>query len=52
MDWTADHVSYVVAAYAIVAFVLAVVLVHTLMKAKSLKAALRKMNLADTGQKD
>jgi heme exporter protein CcmD len=52
MDWTADHVGYVVAAYAIVALVLAGVLVRTLMKAKSLKAALREMNLPDTGQKD
>jgi heme exporter protein CcmD len=52
MDWNADHVGYVVAAYAIVALVLAGVLVRTLMKAKSLKAALREMNLPDTGQKD
>jgi heme exporter protein CcmD len=52
MDWTADHVGYVVAAYAIVVLVLAGVLVRTLLKAKSLKAALREMNLPDTGQKD
>jgi heme exporter protein CcmD len=52
MDWAADHVSYVVAAYAIVALVLAAVLVRTLLKAKSLKAALRELNLPDTGQKE
>jgi heme exporter protein CcmD len=52
MDWAADHVSYVVAAYAIVALVLATVLVRTLLKAKSLKAALRELNLPDTGQKE
>lgn len=52
MDWTADHVSYVVVAYAVVACVLAGVVARTLWKATSLKAALRDMNLADTGQKD
>jgi heme exporter protein CcmD len=52
MDWNADHVGYVVAAYAVVAVVLAAVLVRTVMKAKSLKAALREMNLPDTGQRD
>jgi heme exporter protein CcmD len=52
MDWSADHVGYVMAAYAIVALVLAGVLLRTLLKAKSLKAALRDLNLADTGEKD
>ncbi len=52
MDWSAEHVGYVVAAYAIVALVLAGVLLRTLLKAKSLKAALRDLNLTDTGQKD
>lgn len=52
MDWTADHVSYVVAAYAIVALVLVAVLLRTVLKARSLKAALRAMKLPDPGQKD
>jgi heme exporter protein CcmD len=52
MDWHADHAGYVVAAYAIVAVVLVGVLGRTLLKAKSLKAALREMNLPDAGQKD
>lgn len=52
IDFSADHVSYVLAAYAIVALVLAGVLVRTVLKAKSLKAALHEMNVADTGQRD
>ena len=51
MDWSADNAGYVLAAYAIVVVVLAGVLVRTLLKARSLKAALHKMNLPDTGQR-
>ena len=52
MDWTADHVGFVFAAYAIVTFVLVSVLVHTLWRAKALKKTLADMNLSDPGQKD
>ena len=52
LDWNADHVSFVIAAYAIVFVVLAVVVGATLMRASALKKTLRNMKLADTGQKD
>lgn len=52
MDWSADHVGYVVAAYVFVAIVLVGIVLRTFMKAKSLKSALQDMNLPDTGQRD
>jgi heme exporter protein CcmD len=52
MDWNANHAGFVLAAYAIVAFVLAAVVLRTLWRAKMLKAALREMKLPDTGQRD
>jgi heme exporter protein CcmD len=52
MDWNSQHVGYVMAAYTSVAVVLGAVVLHTLWRAKSLKAQLRKLNLNDTGQKE
>jgi heme exporter protein CcmD len=52
MDWNADHVGFVFAAYAIVSVMLLGVLLHTLWRAKSLKKTLRDMKLSDPGQKD
>jgi heme exporter protein CcmD len=52
IDWTADHIAFVITAYAIVFAVLAAVLVATLMRASSLRKTLKAMNLPDTGEKD
>lgn len=52
IDWNADHISFVIVAYAIVFLVLAAVVGSTLMCASALKKTLRNMKLADAGQKD
>jgi heme exporter protein CcmD len=52
MNWQADHAGFVLAAYAVVAVVLAAVVLRTLIRAKALKAALKNMNLSDAGQKE
>jgi heme exporter protein CcmD len=52
MDWAANHVDFVLAAYGITALVLAAVVLRTVWKAQALKARLKDMNLPDAGQKD
>jgi heme exporter protein CcmD len=52
IDWAADHISFVIAAYAIVAAVLGVTVAWILWRASALKKTLADMNLPDTGQKD
>jgi heme exporter protein CcmD len=52
IDWNADHIDFVIVAYAIVFAVLAVVVVTTLMRAATLKKTLAAMKLPDTGHKD
>jgi heme exporter protein CcmD len=52
MDWSAEHIGFVVAAYAITGVVLGGVLVATLKRAKLLKAQLVVLKLSDPGQKD
>ena len=52
IDWTADHISFVIVAYAIVFAVLALVVARTLMRASSLRKTLKAMNLPDTGERD
>jgi heme exporter protein CcmD len=52
IDWNADHIGFVIAAYAIVAVVLLVVVATTLRGASRLKKTLAAMKLSDSGQKD
>jgi heme exporter protein CcmD len=52
IDWNADHIDFVIVAYAIVFAVLAVVVVATLLRASALKKTLADMKLPDSGQKD
>jgi heme exporter protein CcmD len=52
IDWSASHINFVIAAYAIVFIVLAVIVVTTLMRATTLKKTLAAMKLPDTGHKD
>jgi heme exporter protein D len=52
IDWNADHVDFVLVAYAIVFIVLAAIVVATLKRAATLKKTLADMKLPDTGQKD
>ena len=52
IDWSASHINFVIAAYAIVFLVLAVIVVTTFMRAAALKKNLADMKLPDTGQKD
>ncbi len=49
MDWTADHAGFVIAAYAIVAVVLAGVVLRALLRARELKRALLDLKLSDVG---
>jgi uncharacterized membrane-anchored protein YhcB (DUF1043 family) len=51
LDWTSPHVGFVIAAYAIVAFVWIGVLVAELRTASLLRQQLKQMNLSDPGQK-
>jgi phosphatidylglycerophosphatase A len=50
MDWTADHVGFVVAAYLVVALLLLGVLLRGLWRARILKRTLASMKLADPGE--
>ena len=52
MDWSADHVGFVAAAYGISSVVLIGVLFWTLQRAKTLKAQLAALKLSDPGQKE
>lgn len=52
INWTADHVSFVIVAYAIVGLVLLAVVATTLQRASTLKKTLAEMKLSDTGQQD
>ncbi len=52
INWSADHISFVIVAYAIVALVLLVSVATTLRRASTLKQALADMKLTDPGQKD
>lgn len=52
MDWNADHVGFVAAAYGISAVVLLGVLVWTLQRARTLRAKLAALKLSDPGQKE
>jgi heme exporter protein CcmD len=50
IDWNAEHINFVIAAYAIAALVLAIVIIQPLLQARALKRQLQAMNLADTGR--
>jgi heme exporter protein CcmD len=52
IDWSADHINFVIAAYAITAAVLILAVVAVVQRSRTLKAQLLQMNLTDTGQKD
>jgi heme exporter protein CcmD len=52
MDWSADYIGFVAAAYGISGIVLLGVLVWTLRRAKVLKAQLTALKLSDPGQKE
>ncbi len=52
IDWNADHIGFVITAYAIAAAVLAIVIIQPLLRARNLKRQLQAMNLADTGRDD
>jgi heme exporter protein D len=52
INWTADHVEYVLAAYGVAGFVLAALVVRTLRQSAVLKKTLSEMKLTDPGQKD
>jgi heme exporter protein CcmD len=52
IDWSADHISFVIVAYAIVALVLLVSVITTLRRATTLKQTLAEMKLSDPGQQD
>lgn len=52
IDWNADHISFVIVAYAIVFIVLAFIVAATLLRGASLRKTLTDMKLPDTGQKD
>jgi heme exporter protein CcmD len=52
MDWSADHVGFVFAAYAIVGLVLMGLLLNTLLKARRLQRVLKDMKLSEPGQSD
>jgi ABC-type thiamin/hydroxymethylpyrimidine transport system permease subunit len=52
IDWTADHVGFVLVAYAIVAALLAAIVVATLRRAGTLKKSLAAMKLSDPGQSE
>ena len=49
-DWTANHISFVIAAYAIVATVLALVVGAILLRAATLRKTLAEMKLSDPGK--
>jgi heme exporter protein CcmD len=50
MDWTADHVGFVAAAYIVVAVLLVGVLLRSLWRARTLKQTLARMKLSDPGE--
>jgi heme exporter protein CcmD len=52
IDWTAAHIGFVVAAYAIVVIILTAVVGTTLWRAAALKKTLADMKLADAGATD
>jgi hypothetical protein len=52
IDWSANHISFVIVAYAIVGLVLLAVVAATLLRASRLKKVLGQMKLADPGQQD
>ena len=52
IDFNADHISYVLAAYGITALVLLTLVAMNLRQANSLKRQLKAMKLSDPGQKD
>jgi heme exporter protein CcmD len=52
MDWSADHVDFVIAAYAIVAVVLVGLLLQILFNAKRLKQQLKHLKLGEPGTGD
>jgi heme exporter protein CcmD len=52
IDWSASHISFVIAAYAIVVVVLAVVVGATLRRAAALKKTLADLKLSDTQAAD
>jgi heme exporter protein CcmD len=52
MDWSADHVGFVFAAYAIVGLVLMGLLLNTVLKARRLKRVLKDLKLSEPGQSE
>ncbi len=52
MDWSADHVGFVIAAYAISGAVLLGLLLNTLFKARRLKQQLKDLKLSEPGAGD
>lgn len=52
MDWSADHVGSVIAAYAVVGVVLLGLLMNTLFKARRLKQQLKDLKLPEPGASD
>jgi heme exporter protein CcmD len=52
MDWSADHVGFVYAAYVLVGLVLMGLLLNTLLKARRLKQVLKNMKLSEPGQSE
>ena len=50
VNWSADHISFVIVAYAIVVLVLGTVVAATLLRASALKKTLRDLNMPDSGQ--
>lgn len=52
MDWSADHVGFVFAAYAIVGVVLIGLLLSTVLKARRLKRVLKDLKLSEPEQSE
>jgi hypothetical protein len=52
IDWSADHISFVIVAYVIVALVLFAIVAATWLRASALKKVLAEMKLSDPGQRE
>jgi hypothetical protein len=52
IDWTAEHVGFVLGAYTCVAVVLGGIAIRTLLHSRALKQDLAALKIADVGKKE